>query len=266
MQPCLNSKPVHSLAALFLLWAGSCQAQTPDTVDRLTQQWLATEHQTSALMSEWQLQQPILEQRQALLQAEKEQLLAILKQSDAGQSSVDTRRSELLAEQSNLEKQQQQLTHYLEQLVARQHSLTELLPPPLASAWQKESATLSESPEASQLLQVALAQLGQLADFDNRLSVHEAPIQQADGGELLVKQLYLGVGMAWFSSADGEFAGWGQASDAGWEWHIDTSANAKEIHKAIAIYEKRQQADLVKLPIQLTSSNAQTPLHNVEAQ
>ena len=255
MQPCLNFKPIRSLAAALLLWAGSSQAQTPDTVDRLTQQWLATEQQASALMSEWQLQQPILEQRKA-----------ILKQSDAGQSSVDTRRSELLAEQSNLEKQQQQLTQSLEQLVARQHSLTELLPPPLASAWQKESATLSESPESSQLLQVALAQLGQFADFDNRLSVHEAPIQQADGGELLVKQLYLGVGMAWFSSADGEFAGWGQASDAGWEWHIDTSANAKEIHKAIAIFEKRQQADLVKLPIQLTSSNAQTPLHNVEAQ
>lgn len=134
MQPCLNFKPIRSLAAALLLWAGSSQAQTPDTVDRLTQQWLATEQQASALMSEWQLQQPMLEQRKALLQAEKEQLLAILKQSDAGQSSVDTRRSELLAEQSNLEKQQQQLTQSLEQLVARQHSLTELLPPQIGRA------------------------------------------------------------------------------------------------------------------------------------
>lgn len=52
MQPCLNFKPIRSLAAALLLWAGSSQAQTPDTVDRLTQQWLATEQQASALMSE----------------------------------------------------------------------------------------------------------------------------------------------------------------------------------------------------------------------
>lgn len=254
----LHIQTVPRLTAVICgLWVSTSLAQPPETVDRLTQQWLATERQASTLQAEWQRQQPMLTQRKALLQAEKDQLLAILKQSEAGQSNVDSRRSELLAEQSELEQQQQQLTQSLEQLVARQHALTALLPPPLASAWQNEAAALNDTPEASQLLQVALAQLGQLADFDKRLSVHEAPITHADGSKLLVKQLYLGVGMAWFASADGEFSGWGQASDAGWEWHIDSEINARDVHKAIAVFEKRQQADLVTLPIQLANTETQ---------
>lgn len=229
----------------------SALAENPAQIDRLTQQWLDVERQSRHLQSDWKTQQPLLTQRLALLKAEKQQLRGLLKQSHASKDSVDTRRAELLAEQSELEQQQVQLSHLLTQLTSRLTGIAPLLPPALSTAWQDEERSLGEGAEASMRLQVALAQLTRLADFDARVSVHEGAITSSDGQTLLVKQLYLGASVAWFASRDGQLAGWGQADDSGWHWHFDDSINAAEVGKAIDIFEKRKTAEWVRLPIRL---------------
>jgi hypothetical protein len=251
--------PILALAiAGTALTVSSAHANDPETIDRLTQQWLDTDRQASHLQSDWQTQKPVLEQRLALLAAEKDQLQAILQTSNDGQNDVEARREELLATQSELEQQQQSLTQTLKLLTSRVEALGRLLPPPLNSAWQEEQTAQTDQSETSQQLQLALAQLSLLADFDQRVTVHEMPITAPDGDKVLVKQLYLGVGMAWFTSADGAYAGWGKASasnDASWTWHSDDSIDASEIIKAIAIFEKRQQADFVYLPVKLDDAD-----------
>lgn len=229
------------------------------------QHWLDTDRQTSHLQTDWQAQQPILEQRLTLLKAEKTQLQTILKDSNENQSGVEIRRAELLAQQAELEKQQQDLTQGLSLLTKRIASVNLRLPPPLKSVWKDEQSTLGEQPESSLQLQVALAQLSRLADFDQRISVHEMPITRLDGSDILVKQLYLGVGMAWFVSADGQFSGWGQANDEDWSWEFESDnldLDASEISKAIAIFEKRQQADFVRLPVKLANISMSTSGNN----
>ncbi len=264
-----RGRAITGLSALLFASAlgAHAGADTASAVDGLTRQWLDTERQASALQTDWQAQQPILQQRIALLTAEKEQLRGLLKESSASRNDVETRRAELLAEQAQLESQQQQLSQALERLVAQIDGMSKLLPPPLQATWAKERSALGEEPDASLRLQVALAQLSSLAEFDQRVAVHEISITTKEGKELLVKQLYLGVGMAWFTSADGRLAGWGQASDDGWQWHFDagdinvsdinvTNIKASEISQAIAIFEKREQANFVRLPVHLSGAGS----------
>lgn len=235
-------------------------AESPAQIDRLSQQWLDIERQTNHLQSDWRTQRPLLTQRLTLLKAEKNQLQALLNKSTEGESDVDTRRAELLAQQTILEQQQVQLSKALSLLLARGQSMQAQLPPILAKAWKEEQSGLNAEAETSQQLQMILAQLTQLSDFDQRVSVHETMITAADGRPVLVKQLFLGVGMAWFTSRDGQQAGWGQGSEGHWEWHFDDSVYADDIAKAIAIFEKNQTADLVRLPIHLASQTAHSPV------
>lgn len=228
-------------------------AEDPAQIDRLTQQWLDIERQASHLQSDWKARQPALTQRLALLKAEKQQLQGLLEQSSASQDDVNTRRTELLAEQAELEQQQAQLAQALTLLLSRLESIASLLPPALATAWRDEQNTLSVGAETSEQLQLALAQLTRLADFDRRISVHEGTVSADDGRAILVRQLYLGTGMAWFANSDGRQAGWGQAGEDGWVWHFDDSVNADEINKAINIFEKRQAAELVRLSVRLAA-------------
>lgn len=250
-----SSKRMTSLIRVSLLFSLVCSsvvfAQTPSDIDRLTRQWLDTERQISHVESDWLAQQPLLEQRIALLRAERDQLQDILAASNASQDDVDARREALLSQQAELEAEQQELVQALDGLVTRLSSIQPLLPDPVRSGWESEQAMLSAAPETSEQLQVALAKLSHLADFNTRISVQEAPMTVPDGSQVMVKQLYLGAGTAWFVSADGSYAGFGQPGIEGWQWAFDESANAAAIADAIAIYERQQQAAFVRLPVML---------------
>ncbi|MDN3637480.1 DUF3450 family protein [Simiduia curdlanivorans] len=247
-----------ALLSNLILGVASVQAQTPEMVDRLTQRWLDSEAQRVRLNTDWQAQKPLLEQRLGLLAAEKLQLQAMLQSSSDSQQGVEAKRAQLLAEQAELEQQQQVLNQHLELLLARTAALAPLLPPPLAEQWLTEQSAPSEQPEASQQLQSALAQLSRLAEFDARITVQEGLVSLPDVGELLVKQLYLGVGAAWFVSADGQYRGWGQALDEAWVWRPDEQVSSREISRAIAMFERREQAEFVRLPMRLVSVDIPT--------
>ncbi|MEP1552309.1 MAG: DUF3450 family protein [Paraglaciecola sp.] len=225
-------------------------------IDRLTSQWLETQRQTSHILVDWHASKPILHQRLTLLSAEKKQLEDILKYSKDSQEDVTKRRTELLEQQSNLEQQQAALSNKLALLLNQVEHLSELLPPPLKNVWLQQQDDSSDDNQTSKSLQAVLAKLNSLMDFQKRISVHEGPISASTAGEVMVKQIYLGVSTAWFVSADGELKGRGQVQDNQWVWIEDESISATEIKKAIDIFEKRKQADFVELPVNLVASKA----------
>lgn len=247
---------LYSLVVIGYLFSGGVSAQIPSDIDRMTQQWLDTERQISHLESDWLEQQPLLEQRMTLLRAERDQLQDILAASNASQDDVDAKREELLAQQAELEAEQQQLVQALDGLVSRLNAIQPMLPDPVQSNWQSEQAMLSAEPETSEQLQVALAKLSKLAEFNTRITVQEAPMTLPDGSQVMVKQLYLGAGSAWFVSADGAHSGYGQAGIDGWQWRFDDTLNPARIADAIAIYERQQQAAFVRLPVVLQNDRA----------
>jgi hypothetical protein len=198
----------------------------------------------------------LLKQRIILLLIEKIQLQALLSEKSTDSSEVEQKRLKLIQEQSELESQQEKLSQGMGLLRQQLNAIQGLLPSPLLKSWQQENANLSAIGQMSEQLQVALAQLSNLAEFDHRISVMQHTIVNSQNENILVKQLYLGAGLAWFVSLDGSYVGTGQVTEKGWVWQFDQSLDSNEIRKAIAIFEKQSEADFVELPFELASGSS----------
>ncbi|MEQ5809855.1 DUF3450 family protein [Alteromonas sp. NFXS44] len=242
------------------LLTGNAMAAVTDDMDGLTRQWLHIEAQERKLVMDWQEQEPVVRQRIDLLKAEKSQLQEILATSNDSQDDVDARRNALLAEQNTLESQQADVTGALSSLVTRINSLYESLPPPLKFNWDKEDAALAGDggDNPSQILQVALAKLSRLEQFDSKLTVNEDVLTAPDGKEVVVKQLYLGSQLAWFANNDGSVAGSGYPENGQWTWHFDDSVDGEAISRALAVFERRQQPEFIALPLPFTAQNPES--------
>lgn len=257
-----NSKNIalkHCLLAIFLIYPLSSAATTPQAVqqlDALVQQWLALEQQQLQIQQDGQQRKQSLQQGISLLQAEQKQLQQVLERNNKQNNAVDEKRTELLAQQQQLEQQQQQGTKKIAALLQQVQVMQPQLPPPLQQLWQQELDSLSDSADSSIKLQRALFLLGKLAEFQQRLSLDDMTLTTAEGQQVRVRQLYLGASQAWFSSADGSYTGIGFPASTGWTWQFDNSIDSAPILSAIAILEKRAQAELISLPIQLSGETS----------
>lgn len=244
-----------AVAAYVLPFPGAAST-TPEQIDSLTAKWLSLERQSRTLESDWTLRKPSMQQRITLLRQEKKQLHSLLEQTEGQQDEVANKRSELLQQQNLLEQQQALVGTQIARLQVQVDRLYRQLPPPLQI---DEQGSQIEPDNASQQLQQLIARLNRVAEFDQRISINEQLLPTPEGKSVMVKQFYLGAGNAWFTSADGSYRGWGQASPTGWQWHFDGQMDAQQLLKAIAIFEKRQAADFVQLPLNLmTTEPAQT--------
>lgn len=243
---------------LFLALSSSTQAATPEQLDALTEKWLALEQQTRQLETDWAERKPSMEQRLTLLRAERKQLKRVLQQTNTQQDDVAEKRRQLLQQQSTLEQQQQQLSDEMQHLQAHVARLSSQLPPPLQASASTQADMVSAEPTTSEVLEALLSQLNRLDEFNQRITLNEAVLTTPQHQQVLVKQLYLGASIAWFSNRDGRYCGWGYPSDEGWQWQFDTTLDPQPIQQAIAIYEKKQSPQLVQLPLTLR------PVHHAE--
>lgn len=245
-----------ALAVSCALTPYTVNAQEVAKAEHMVEQWLSLERQNSSLESDWQTQKPMLQQRVALLEIEKKQLQALLNEKSSDSGEVDQKRLKLIQEQSELEANQENLSKGINLLLTQLAVIQPLLATPLQQQWQQESAGLSAASPISEQLQVALAQLSKLAEFDQRITVMKQNLTNPQGENIVVKQLYLGAGMAWFVSLDGSYAGSGQVTDNGWQWQFDDSLDSSEISRAIAIFEKQAEADFVQLPFSTSTGGS----------
>jgi hypothetical protein len=71
-----------------------------------------------------------------------------------------------------------------------------------------------------------------------------------DGTSAEVTALYLGIGQAFYSGANGKIAGIGTASDQGWVWK-QADESAAEIARIIAILNNESVASFVQVPVEI---------------
>lgn len=218
----------------------------------LTLQWTAIERQRDELQANWRSDRPVMEQQLVLLEREIGELEAVLEVSEQEQDEVEARRLELLDEQTRLEQEQAGLERFLAQATIELHNLLAQLPPPLVDAWNELLPRLDDPLySASEKLQTVLDLLGQLDDFEQKITVHESVMTLADGGEYFVKQVYLGLSHGWYVSADGSHAAEGMATPRGWRW--EAIADAQPVLATIDILERRRSPELISLPLRLVA-------------
>ena len=219
-------------------------------IHQLTLQWTGLEHQKDLLRANWRRDKPVLEQQLSLLERESRKLNQFLKESSQKQGEVEQRRLELLEQQTQLEQEQTALEHTLKQAGIRLKALHAQLPPPLFEGWQKDLPRL-ENPvlTGSEKLQLVLNLLGQLDDFQQKVTLNETAMTLEDGKEYLVKQVYLGLSHGWYITADQSHAAAGMAYPDGWKWTPVT--DGAQIARIIAILERRASPELITIPLRM---------------
>lgn len=221
-------------------------------IDALTQQWTNLERQKDELRADWRAQRPIVEQQLTLLEREIAELERFLEETAAEQDGVEQRRLELLEEQTRLEEESASLEASLAQASIALHALHRDLPPPLASAWAEELPRL-DNPigTVTERFQKLLELLGQLDDFDAKVTLNESVMALDDGNEYVVDQVYLGLSHGWYVTADRRFAAAGTTGLDGWAWA--PIADAAPIEKIVAILEQRVSPDFVSIALKLNA-------------
>src|SRR5688572_7705364 len=246
---------VHAGSSLLLaaLAAPSVAQEAADPVreiDALTQQWTDLEHQKDLLRADWRTQKPVLEQQLRLLEREIAELTAFLETTAAQQDEVDRRRLEMLTEQTELEEEAAALEASLAQTSLDLHTLHGGLPPPLAAAWAEELPRLDNPVETvTERFRKLLDLLGQLDDFNAKVTLNEAVMTLGDGNEHVVKQVYLGLSHGWYVTADQRFAAAGRTGPDGWAW--TPVEDAAPVAKIVGILEQRVDPDFVSIPLEL---------------
>jgi hypothetical protein len=257
-----RAAPITATTITVLLIAASAPRslaqEAPDPIkeiDALTAQWTSLERQKDLLRAEWRTQEPVLEQQLALLEREIGELTALLEATAVQQDQVEQRRLELLAEQTKLEEEAQALDASLAQASLGLHSLRRDLPPPLAEGWAEELARLDNPLDsATQRFQKLIELLGQLDDFNAKVTLNEAVMTLGDGQDHVVKQVYLGLSHGWYVTADQRFAAAGRPGPDGWAWTPVT--DAAPIASIVGILEQRLDPDFVSIALELTQPQA----------
>ena len=245
---------------LFAFFASSNVTAAPNKVeqtDSLIQKWLAIEQQRNAMINDWHQQEPLLKQRLSLLKQEQAQLEKDLATTSDNDSEVEKKRAELLKSQNNMESGQALLENSLVDYFQVIAEIQPQLPPPLFNAWQKKlSSAEFTTADTTKKLNTLLELLEQLNDFEQRISHAETaltlPTPQGEK-EIMVQQLYIGLAQAWYVSLDGNLVGRGIPEANGWRWQADNSVDGETILNAIAMIERRSEAQFLQLPISLKS-------------
>ena len=230
----------------------SAQEISAADVEGLISRWVGLERQKDELNNNWREQQPILQQQLYLLEQEQDELNELLKSTENLQDEVEAKRLQLLEEQSLMEQQQQALEQSLNRSIIELERIYKQLPPPMHDAWQDSISKLQgDLLSNSERLQLVVEMLGQLNDFQQKITLHESKMQLDDGEQYLVRQVYLGPSHGWYITADGIRAGSGTATPLGWVWQ--SGADSETVARFIAILERRHAAELLTIPIVLTN-------------
>lgn len=116
---------------------------------------------------------------------------------------------------------------------------------PLVSRLPKEGTKTKAG--ISERMQAVIGVLSQVDKFNNALTTVPELRKNAEGKEVQVQTLYLGLSQAWFVGLDGAFAGHDVPGPEGWTWTSD--ADAQQVKTAINIQQNTGVAQYVGLPV-----------------
>lgn len=244
------------LAAAALGWAAETgNRQRIDSARLAMEKWVETQRVISKEKQDWALGRQILNERIALVEREITSLREKIAQAQESINDADKRRVELMDENEKLKNASAILTGVVAKLEARTSALIQRLPDPIRDRIKPLSQSLPRDPNQTRLslaqrFQNVVGILNEVNKFQREITVTSEVRPLADGTVAEVAAIYVGLGQAYYSGANGAVAGVGRPSEAGWTWESANDA-AGRVADAIAILKNEKVASFVLLPLKV---------------
>ena len=248
---------------LVLLLPIATLAESPaasvDGLERLVAKWVDLRARIADEKRSWKEQETRWRDEIELLKTEKASLQKEIDEASEREASVQEDRVELLADKEKMGAALKELPPLLDRAEAEIRKLKPLIPPPLAvplkDAFQQIPATHEETRRLtlSRRLQLVIALYSQIETIQHNIHVTNEVLPADGGAEKEMDVLYLGLARAFAVSHDNKWAAIGTPATGGWNWEARKEI-AEQVRKAIAIFNRKQTAELIDLPLHVRRS------------
>lgn len=250
---------------LILVVLGSvipAQASTADQTSEAIEsamtameKWVETKRILSQEKRDFVLARQMLQERIRLVQREIASLKEKIAEAEASIAQADERRAEMMVENDRYKAVNDFLVTAITSLERRTRDMLPQLPEPLRQRIQPLSHRLPQDPEKSKVsiaerFQNVVGILNEVNKFNRDITVTSEVRALPDGTSMEVAVLYVGLGQAFYVSANRTIAGIGTATNDGWAWPLKNET-ADAIAEAISILKNEKAASFVLLPVTL---------------
>ncbi|HRI14023.1 MAG TPA: DUF3450 family protein [Verrucomicrobiota bacterium] len=216
-------------------------------------QWVQTQQLISRTRTEWESDKEMLTQSKALFERELKSVQEEMAKQTTNSSVADAERLKLDADLKRSNEALETARHHISSLETEFRALLPLLPEPVLSGAQQLLNRLpadSSNTKASvtERVQTLVSLLSEVDKFNNAVTVFTEKRRNAQGEEVSVETVYVGLGAAYFVNESGNFAGAGTPGEKGWKWTADPTL-AADVRETIRIYRNERTARFVPLPV-----------------
>jgi hypothetical protein len=217
--------------------------------------WVETQQIISREREDWQIGSEVLKQRIDLLEREIATIEQGLAEVRTSTGEADRKKAELVAEERKLAEAAGVPEESIGPFENRTRELLLTLPQPLRERVALLSQRLPADPAQTELslgqrFQNVIGILNEVNKFNRDLTVAHEVLELPDGTRAEVRSLYVGLGQAYYVTADGGAAGVGHAAGGAWSWRPADDL-APQVARAIAILQNEEVPDYVPLPVDL---------------
>lgn len=248
------------LLAGAVLGIAAAQSGPPDVPDvsgarDTLEKYVETRRIISAEKRDWALGREMLEERIDVVQGAITSWREKLEEARGSIAEADRKRAELLAEKERYTTSFESLEGTVVTLESRTMRLLGRLPDPIREKVRLLSQGIPEDPKSTRLslgqrFQNVVGILNEIDKFNREITVTSEVRTLSDGSPAEVTVMYLGIGAAYFASADGAHAGVGSGAEEEWTW-TPADADAAAVADAIAIWKSDEDAAFVRLPVRI---------------
>jgi len=230
----------------------------PMVARELIRQWVKTERIISDEKTSWQAEKKQMQDLLDLYQKELKLLNEELSKAGGAAGMVDHQKETWDKELKEYRDAQNLLRETMARLLPRMRRLFVFLPEPLLDRVTADVDVL-KAPDALEkprdVLKAMLSVLAESGRFNRTVTVVEETHMLPDGKKMTVEVVYFGLARAYYASKSGSTACVGVPGKNGWVWEARPEL-ADDIRKAISVYHKDSQPQLIKLPISLKHSTS----------
>jgi septal ring factor EnvC (AmiA/AmiB activator) len=252
----IRPRNIPLIAAVLIGLSGPAQSQGISETRDLYKEVIKLRTLLSEERNQWQQEKANINDQLAIIREEAKLLEEKIQSLEDTVTTAETERGKVLDKIEEAKKAATVFSGVIDAYEKQASSLVVLLPAfvkqelaPLIQRLPKEGVTVRSG--LSQRMQTVIALLTQIEKLNGTLTLN-SEIKELPGGVTAeVKTLYVGLGIAYFSDADGRYGGYGRPGKNEWEWEVVEPAQAESIARAIAVFEAKREPAFVSLPAKI---------------